>query len=489
MSSCQLSTKTLGRLMVVSGVLLAAGAAPAQQERTSLRVRTDATGTYLVENAPGLPGFPVGDAADILWTYDDPIAIPQSLSLAGGQNLGWVGQTLNSERLQVFRIPGTNTPIREWPAGADSPSLVSAANDADRAVFLDKNNGPFSIHARTSGSQDDVWSADFEAKYGGGAIKISRDGSTAAAYMVDPVAGMSTLFVFDASSGDPISRTDFVGFGGWVDLTADGSLAFLTDGQDGIVVDTATGDTKFQTSANGAGGRFNISATGNTLVLGSFDLRVFVRSGGTWVSAFTYNAPTSWFGYGSTVSADDSTVGVISHDYGANYLKTSTRIFDVASHNLLGQYNTEGHGAYQDTAAGAAISDDGSRLVVASWGTQDNAHPEVMVFDRQVNLIGSIDTTGSVFGLDMTTNGRFVMSGSKSVHANVFGNGGTVTLLDLGANECYPDFDSNGSLDLFDFLAFVNAFNAQDQRADCDQSGAFDLFDFLCFTNAFNAGC
>jgi probable HAF family extracellular repeat protein len=54
---------------------------------------------------------------------------------------------------------------------------------------------------------------------------------------------------------------------------------------------------------------------------------------------------------------------------------------------------------------------------------------------------------------------------------------------------CYPDIDESASLDLFDFLAFVNLFNAGSGYADCDQSGALDLFDFLCFTNAFNAGC
>jgi hypothetical protein len=54
---------------------------------------------------------------------------------------------------------------------------------------------------------------------------------------------------------------------------------------------------------------------------------------------------------------------------------------------------------------------------------------------------------------------------------------------------CYPDFDGNGALDLFDFLGYVNAFNAEDPQADCDHSGVLDLFDFLCFVNAFNAGC
>jgi hypothetical protein len=54
---------------------------------------------------------------------------------------------------------------------------------------------------------------------------------------------------------------------------------------------------------------------------------------------------------------------------------------------------------------------------------------------------------------------------------------------------CYPDFTGDGTLDLFDFLAFVNAFNAHDPSADCIPDGTLDLFDFLCFVNAFNAGC
>jgi hypothetical protein len=57
------------------------------------------------------------------------------------------------------------------------------------------------------------------------------------------------------------------------------------------------------------------------------------------------------------------------------------------------------------------------------------------------------------------------------------------------AADCPADLDGNGSVDLFDFLTFVNYFNTHDPKADCDGSGAFDLFDFFCFVNAFNAGC
>jgi uncharacterized membrane protein len=56
-------------------------------------------------------------------------------------------------------------------------------------------------------------------------------------------------------------------------------------------------------------------------------------------------------------------------------------------------------------------------------------------------------------------------------------------------NACAPDCDGSGTLDLFDFLCFVNLFNSGADEADCDASGSLDLFDFLCFTNGFNAGC
>jgi hypothetical protein len=54
---------------------------------------------------------------------------------------------------------------------------------------------------------------------------------------------------------------------------------------------------------------------------------------------------------------------------------------------------------------------------------------------------------------------------------------------------CYADCDASGNLDLFDYLCFVNLFNAGDEQADCDGEGGLDLFDFLCFVNEFNAGC
>jgi|GEM_PF-2386318 len=63
------------------------------------------------------------------------------------------------------------------------------------------------------------------------------------------------------------------------------------------------------------------------------------------------------------------------------------------------------------------------------------------------------------------------------------------SLAKLACETCYPDFDGDGSLTIFDFLAFQNAFDAGDTRADCDEDGSLNIFDFLCFQNAFDAGC
>jgi hypothetical protein len=54
---------------------------------------------------------------------------------------------------------------------------------------------------------------------------------------------------------------------------------------------------------------------------------------------------------------------------------------------------------------------------------------------------------------------------------------------------CYADCDGSGTLDIFDFLCFQDAFVAQDPYADCDGSTVFDIFDFLCFQDAFVTGC
>ncbi len=102
-----------------------------------------------------------------------------------------------------------------------------------------------------------------------------------------------------------------------------------------------------------------------------------------------------------------------------------------------------------------------------------------------VNSLASFDEDGdgpNAGGLYV--GGSFIYAGSKGVESHHIARWGCPL-----PPRCDADLDRSGSLDLFDFLAFLNLFNAEDPTADCTTDGAFDLFDFLCFVNAFNAGC
>lgn len=128
-----------------------------------------------------------------------------------------------------------------------------------------------------------------------------------------------------------------------------------------------------------------------------------------------------------------------------------------------------------------------------------------LILDQWVQLRAEIDLDNDVFntwydGQHLTVNAKWSDNG--------FGAGpgvAEIAAIDLWSAgidgmhlddvilqplaSCYPDCDGSGTLDLFDFLCFVNEFNAGDPYADCDASGGLDLFDFLCFVNEFNAGC
>ena len=54
---------------------------------------------------------------------------------------------------------------------------------------------------------------------------------------------------------------------------------------------------------------------------------------------------------------------------------------------------------------------------------------------------------------------------------------------------CLADFNGDGSVSTLDFLAFLNAWVAQDPKADWNHDGSFDTLDFLAFLNTWAAGC
>jgi probable HAF family extracellular repeat protein len=149
-----------------------------------------------------------------------------------------------------------------------------------------------------------------------------------------------------------------------------------------------------------------------------------------------------------------------------------------------------------DTFARAnGVSADGN--VIVGGGYSENDEFEAFLWMPETGMVNLREYLASELGLDDALEGWILFEATDISDDGlaIVGSGlspsfvleGWIVRLPGGA--CYPDFDGNGALDLFDFLSYVNAFNAGEEAAECDGDEGLTLFDFLCFVNAFNAGC
>jgi hypothetical protein len=63
------------------------------------------------------------------------------------------------------------------------------------------------------------------------------------------------------------------------------------------------------------------------------------------------------------------------------------------------------------------------------------------------------------------------------------------TSIQLRTGECPPDFNGDGFVDFFDYLDFVEGFEAGDPDADFNGDGFLDFFDYTDFVYGFENGC
>src|SRR6478672_1402548 len=373
-----------------------------------------------------------------VWHYDDQTAIADGVSIDA--NNVWGAWLLDGARVTMQAITGNGTPAWSFSSFGSGNSGVAAAKGADRSGFMESNaaGNDFRQHGFRSTSNGTAdWSfpypvSDPNLPASSRKVATSRDGSTIAAVVSDSVTQNSTLYVFDANTGAvTLMWTDPLRMDG-VALTDNGSKALVTQDNRATLVDTSSGNIIFSVAGSGAGNIFYpISGDGSVFAVGGFNFDVYAFNGTTYVQVIHLTRASFWFGGASTVSHDGSTAGTFGANYVNGWLSGEVYLFDIPSHNMLGSYPVSGTGMYQGTPIGAGSNDNGTVMAFASWGTQFHDWPEVMVFNRSVQLIGQINFPGSAFSVDVTTNGQYVVGGAKAVHANQFGNGGRIELIQL----------------------------------------------------------
>ncbi|MFI4915643.1 MAG: FG-GAP-like repeat-containing protein [Phycisphaerales bacterium JB060] len=145
---------------------------------------------------------------------------------------------------------------------------------------------------------------------------------------------------------------------------------------------------------------------------------------------------------------------------------------------------------------------DPSEMYVGDFAPGTASGPDILVVNNDGGSLSVFENLGGLgFGAALvlpvgvqpsfTTVGDFDGNGSGDIAVtNRDSNTTSVFINDAaGTAPCPADFDGDGALTLFDFLAFQSAFDTMDPRADIDGDGAFTVFDFLDFQNLFSAGC
>ncbi len=137
---------------------------------------------------------------------------------------------------------------------------------------------------------------------------------------------------------------------------------------------------------------------------------------------------------------------------------------------------------------GGATSPVSVDVLPSPW----NDNGDSMTAGAGAEVVGTFDST-SGDGAIIVANGDTTLFNGFDYDSMTDGEVRDLLAAQLGwlgtGDDCYADFDGDGSLTIFDFLAFQNAFDGGDLAADCDEDGILTLFDFLCFQNAFDAGC
>jgi N-acetylneuraminic acid mutarotase len=378
----------------------------------------------------------LGPLGNTVWHYDDTTAIADGVSIDA--NNVWGAWLLSGARLTTHAITGNGTPAWAFSSFGSGNSGVAAAKGADRSGFMESNaaGNDFRQHGfRSSSNGTPDWSfpypvSDPNLPASSRKVATSRDGSTIAAVVSDSSTQNSTLYVFNANTGAvTLMWTDPLRMDG-VALTDNGSMALVTQDNRATLVDTSSGNIVFSATGSGAGSIFYpISGDGSVFAVGGFNFDVYAFNGTTYNRVIHFTRANFWFGQASTVSHDGSTVGTFGGNFANGWLSGEVYLFDVPSGTMLGSYPVSGTGAYQGTPIGAASNDNGTVMAFASWGTQFHDWPEVMVFNRSVQLIGQINFAGSAFSVDVRTDGQYVVGGAKAVHANQFGSGGRIELI------------------------------------------------------------
>ncbi|GAB4139877.1 MAG: hypothetical protein Fur0037_06230 [Planctomycetota bacterium] len=409
------------------------------QSRSTTAVVNPAGVFYQRMAGPAMPSSGNDSVQGLRWTYPDANWITEKVSVGDHGSTAWLGQHVNNERYSVLSTTDYQppAPLMEMQRLGSDWLYVKAADKGPFAVTSTVTSGASVVEFWSYSSPTPIWTLSIGQSC---LVDISETGQIVAVGY-SPTTTTAQIDVYDAFAGPaaPIAVLTASTHGlRQFDLSDDGSTVLMATHTDNHLFDVATGQQIFQDGSTVSHDAHAIDRDGSAWGRGGFNpVRAWVRSGNTYNQVLNFNDTTLGFAVftAAGISNDGSTFAAAAYDaQNGSFLRVYCWSLSPTSSTLLWSYASNGTGTLQTTPQAVSISDDGSVIAVGSWGDSNNTHPEVLLFARNGNgtPLSSLDTPGSCFDLDLSGDGRFLVVGTKAVHANSFGRGGEGYSFDLG---------------------------------------------------------
>jgi len=360
----------------------------------------------------GLMFTGIGGDGTVLWQTDEP-------TVGTNEYWIWLGTGTAAAKtsdlfyaIQLWTVYNDNG----TPGDTSDDYMVSEGNTT---VKLYNSSSATPVWTYTGGPGSFITgSVESPGKYA-----CSDDGSILASG--GAIDGHLAIQFFNSSSATPFSTYEDISLTYYprqLRITADGSKCIFRVGATLYRVDTATGTLETSYSLDASNDCFAISPDGSVVAYGFTAARIATWDGSEY-NLVAGKAISGYYGRAATIASDNATVyfGFCRGDYKTNKILK----FDVSSSVPVWTYDYPvGSGSNQDALQWMDCSDDGRWIVAGSWGC-NNGGDEIQVFDDlyPTEPVFSIDTPGSMFHVDMSSDGRYITGSGKHVHANTMGSG------------------------------------------------------------------
>ncbi len=338
-------------------------------------------------------------------------------------------------------IGGDAATAHDIDGDGDQDMVIVFDNSSSVQIMLNDGAGNFTAGERAATGAEPVWIAKgrLNANPGADFVVVNRD-SNSVTVLLD--FGVSTVSSTLAVGADPRSAAI-------ADFNGDGNADLAVTNHDDRNITIYAG--------NGAGG----------FVAGQVITTPAQRPDGIVSADFDGD------GDADLAATIDTFMTVYRNDAGTLVFAGRTPVGSInPSEMYLGDFAPDGSGPDVMT-----INDDGGSIsVFENLGAL--AFGAALVLPTGVN-----PQFAAVADFDGSGSDDIAVTNRDSQTTSVFINSAT------GGDPCVADFDGDGALTIFDFLAFQSAFDMGNPRADIDGDGALTIFDFLAFQNLFSAGC